>query len=377
MKAYVDCVGCEQRQMDAERVRFYLQANGIELSSRPDDVDILVLVSCAVDERNEADSLEAIRRLNSLKRASARLFVGGCLPSISPAKLGQLNIAGTFSPRSIDDLDELLRPHITIHMRDIADPNTTIYDAPATRATQPMSARSEYDRAKRGFKIRLNHGCLLGCSYCVIRNATGRLQSMPVDGVIAAFSQAVERGEPTIMLMGGDTGAFGLDVGSSFAILLERLLAYHGEHRVFIHDFNVNWLLRDMPEYARILRQSVTLRAMCLPIQSGSDAVLKKMRRPYKSSDVIRALRWIKLNAPHVALGTHIIAGFPGETDADFEMSKDLLRQVNFDFVTCFRYSEHPTAPSARIEPKVSEDVKVERLTQLRRLLGERATVLE
>ncbi len=377
MNAYVGCVGCEQRQLDAERVRAHLRANGLTLVEDPAAATTLILVTCAVDQRSEAASVEALRGLAVTMQPRAQLIVGGCLPSISPRRLTGLQIAGTFSPRTMERLDDLLEVPVRVRMREVRDPNKSVYDNVSVPEKGSRTAREEYDRAKRGFKIRLNHGCLLACAYCVIVKATGRLESVPYDNVVAAFRHGVGRGEPTITLMGGDIGAYGLDTGSSFAALLKELLAIDGAHRVFIHDLNVNWLLRDMPNYARVLgSRSQRLRAICLPIQSGSDAVLKRMRRPYKVSDIVRALKWIRKHAPHVALGTHMIAGFPGETDDDFEQSLSLLREIGFGFVTCFRYSEHPGAPSARLEPKVPESVKLNRLERLRAFLGERSTVL-
>jgi len=373
---YLDCIGCEQRWLDVERIRAYLKVNGFALVDAPVNADVLVLVTCAVDDRSETLSMERLRDLASGKDRNCRLIVGGCLPSISPGALASIEVGGLFSPRTLDNFDELLG-NVSVPMNQISDPHTTPNDKLSPQVPEPSNVRQEYDRAKRGFKIRINHGCLLSCSYCVIRKATGRLHSIPQDDVIAAFETAVQRKEATIMLMGGDTGAYGLDIGSDFATLLLRLLAYEGTHRIFIHDFNVNWLIRSMPSFASVLQgKSERLRAACIPIQSGSDEVLKRMRRPYKTRDVLRALRWIQQNAPHIALGTHIIIGFPGESDLDFQQTVELLRQVDFDFVTCFPYSEHSAAPSVNLDHKVASNAILDRMAQLGDILGGKATML-
>jgi MiaB/RimO family radical SAM methylthiotransferase len=262
-------------------------------------------------------------------------------------------------------------------MSHISDPNKSVYDNNNIIRMNKSTVREEYDRAKRGFKIRINHGCLLSCSYCVIRNATGRLKSIPEARIIAALMDAAKRQEPTIMLMGGDTGAYGLDIGSSFAVLLGRLLAIEGNYLIFVHDFNINWFLRDMSEYMRtLMADSHRLRAICFPVQSGSDSILKRMRRPYKVRDVMHSLSWIKQHAPHIALGTHVIVGFPSEKESDFNQTIRLLCEIDFDFVTCFRYSEQSSAPSAKLNPKVPEEIKLSRLSRLHALLGERASII-
>ena len=364
MSAYVGCVGCEQRQLDAERVRAFLRGNGIDIVEAPGDAELIVLVTCAVDGSSEAASVAELERLDTSRSAGSRLVVGGCLPSISPAQLERFDVLSTFSPRNLGQVETLLPSSVRLSMRDVPDPNR-FPDAPPQPASRNRAAtpREEYDAAKAGFTIRINHGCLLRCAYCVIQMATGRLESVPEDQVVRSFAEAVDGQEPTIMIVGGDTGAWGRDIGSSFSTLLARLLTFQGSHRLFVHDFNANWLIRDMENFARVLRGgSTNLRAICVPVQSGSDAVLRRMRRPYTANEVCRSLRWIREHAPHVALGTHIIVGFPGESEVDFDSTLHLLRDVNFDFVTCFRYSEHAGAPSAMLASKVPLEAAAERL---------------
>jgi tRNA-2-methylthio-N6-dimethylallyladenosine synthase len=377
MRAYVGCVGCEQRDLDAERVRTYLTANGFDIVSRPDEADISIVVTCAVDERNERASLAVLKEVARAKPASGRLVVGGCLPSISPDTITSVADA-TFSPRTLGSLDAILAEAIRVPMAQIPDPNC-IAGAPSLRPSGWRSrARAEYELAKRGYKIRINHGCLLSCSYCVIRLATGRLESVAMESITAAFESALARNEATVMLVGGDTGAYGLDIGTDFASLLGRLFQYEGRHRIYIHDFNANWLLRGLRDIVRVLQSDDgRLRAASIPVQSGSDRVLKRMRRPYRADDIVSALRLVRETAPELLLGSHIIVGYPGETEEDFVETVAFLEKVDFDFVTCFRYSEHPAAPSAKHEGKVPEVEKHSRLERVRGLLGDSVVILE
>lgn len=374
--AFVACTGCEQRDLDAQRVRTYLKANGFDIVSRPDDADLSIVVTCAVDERNERQSLAVLKDVAGAKPASGRLVVGGCLPSISPGAVTSVADA-TFSPRTLGSLDAILADDVRVPMAQIPDPNSVAGTPPPRPSEWRSRARTEYELAKRGYKIRINHGCLLSCSYCVIRFATGRLESVAVESITAAFESALAREEATIMLVGGDTGAYGLDIGTDFASLLERLLQYQGRHRIYIHAFNANWLLRSLPDIERVLQSADgRLRAASIPVQSGSDRVLKRMRRPYRAGDVVPALRLVREAAPELLLGSHIIVGFPGETEDDFLQTLAFLEKVDFDFVTCFRYSEHPAAASAKHEGKVPEEEKHSRLGRLRALLGDSAAIL-
>ena len=374
--AFVDSTGCEQRNLEADRVRRYLQVNGFRLVRQPDQADLLVVVTCAVDKQKEAESVALVRKVAHDKLPTSKLVVGGCLPSISPEAVMPLADA-TFSPRTIENLDSVLGSAVHVPFADIAESHIIAATSLPAQSAWRSRVRAEYEEAKRGYIIRINHGCLLSCSYCVIRLATGRLESVDIGLIEAAFELAVAQEEPTIMLVGGDTGAYGLDIGSDFATLLERLLRYKGNHRIYIHDFNANWLLRGLRDIEFVLRLgSERLRAISIPVQSGSDRILKRMRRPYRANDVVAALDVLRENAPDLLLGSHIIVGFPGETADDFQKTMALLTHVDFDFVTCFRYSEHPAAQSAKYDGKVPEDEKQRRLELLRELLGDSAQIL-
>jgi len=237
MKVYVDCVGCEQRKLDAQRVIDYLRVNDIDLTDSPADCDYAILVTCAVDASNEANSLARLDKIGGALRKDAKIIVGGCLPSISPGKIAGYPVAGTFSPRSMEVLDSLF-DHQT-PMDDVRYPNRSTFD-PQKESLTHQTPRDEYDAAKNGFKVVISQGCLGECSYCVIREATGRLDSFPPEQIMEAVRRGVSKGEKTVMLMGGDTGAYGRDIGMGFHDLLRDVVAIPGDYRVFIHDFNVN-----------------------------------------------------------------------------------------------------------------------------------------
>src|SRR3989344_6725068 len=281
MNVYVDCVGCEQRQLDTQRVIDYLKANKVTLVDDPAKSDYSILVTCAVDRTSENASVAKMEGILSKMKSTNELIVGGCLPSISPSRVTRYGVHTTFSPRDIDTLDKIF--HNKVSMAEIPNPNNSMFDEVYSDSMHELSPREEYDQAKFGYKIVIDHGCLLSCTFCKIKDATGKLQSMPLDVILTQFQNAVDQAEPTIMLMGGDTGAYGYDIGTRFHNLLEQLLVIPGDHKVFIHDFNVNWLIRDEAGYREAFEadnESKHLRGINFPIQSGSDRILKLMKRP-------------------------------------------------------------------------------------------------
>jgi MiaB/RimO family radical SAM methylthiotransferase len=376
MNAYVDCIGCEQRQLDAQRVIDYLKANKIALVDNPAQSDYSILVTCAVDRTSEDVSVARMKNLASRMGAESKLIIGGCLPSISPDRV-RYDVYATFSPRDMETLDDIFKGDV--RMAEVADPNKSMFDSSYEGVERELSPREEYDQAKFGYKIVIDQGCLLSCTFCKIKDATGRLQSVPLDSIVTQFQKAVDQGEQTIMLMGGDTGAYGYDIGTRFHNLLEEVLKIPGDYKVFIHDFNVNWLIRDEKGYRQAFESDIVnqhLRGINFPIQSGSDKILKLMKRPHKATDAINSLRRIKQDYPYINVGTHLIVGFPGESEEDFEATFKLLEEVDFDFVSCFPYSEHETARSAKLSDKVDSETIDERLNVIAKFLGDRVKII-
>lgn len=375
MKAYLSCVACEQRELDAQRVLDYLKKNDIVMVNNPRSADYLFVITCAVDSANEDRSILEIERVSDQMQEDSRLVIGGCLPSISPEKLSQFRIYHTFTPRTIESLNDALK--LDLPVSDVITPNKSIYDANSIDWDEELSVRERFEKAKNGYKVVIADGCLGACSYCMIREATGMLKSKPLDELIEQVKQGIEKREPTIMLMAGDTGAYGQDMGLDFATLLRRMAELNGDSQIYIHDFGVNWLIKDLSGYLEVFElaeHKKRIGGMTIPIQSGSDYILSRMNRKYRREDTIQALQCISRYS--FDIGTHIMVGFPGETDADFDDTIDLLKQVNFDFVTCFPYSEHPRANSASLDDKVPAKVVEERIKMISRALENKVKVI-
>lgn len=381
MSVYVDCVGCEQRQLDTQRVLDYLDANGIPTAQSPDSCDYAIIITCAVDSSSENASLSKIDDTFSRMPSSAKLIIGGCLPKISPNKISGYE-SNTISPRNLDVLDSILGDCISIPMSEIEYPNKTVFDSCGAdyNPKTTVSARQEYESAKKGFKLKIDEGCLGACSYCMIKNATGTLKSRDLEDIIHQLEYGVSQGERTVMLMGGDTGAYGRDSGTDFPALLKNALGVEGNYGLYIHDFNVNWLIKDFKRYLDVFGLNEyeyhKIKSINFPIQSGSDKILRLMNRPYRAKEAIDALTFVRSNFPSIKLGTHIIVGFPSETEEDFISTLNLLEDIDFDFVTCFSYSENAGARSAKIPNKVSQSDVECRMNELSNMLQDKVKLM-
>lgn len=369
MNAFVECVGCEQRELEAQSVVDFLRSAGATLVTSPADCEVAVVFTCGVSAFKEQMSLACLDRVVRDLPPGTKLLVAGCLSQISPRSMARYPVDQTFSPRTLDCFVDYMRDILPSAPTCLMEMNRSLFDGRHGSAGAGQSTpRQEYERAKRGFKIRIARGCSGVCSYCAIRAANGPLESIPLPQIIQQVNLAVEQGEPSIMLMAGDTAVYGEDVGCDLVQLVAQILAVGGRFQLFIHDLGPRGLLRTIGRLVDVMEQSnspATLRALCLPVQSGSDDVLRRMRRGYAAHDVSRMVGKLRATRRPPLLGTHVLVGFPGETEQEFQDTVDFLQQTLFDFITCFAYSEHPVAASSCLQPKVPAGVVQQRLQRL------------
>ncbi len=268
MKYLVDFIGCEKRKLDAQRVIDHISSNGGQITEEVERADVIIVVTCAYTHTFEDASLVKVKELNNKKKEGAKLIIGGCLPSIDSSKLDDLGDLGVFSPRSMEDLDQYL--NLPTSIIDTPDPNKTIYDHREwTKIHEDFKtpALEEYETAKKGFKIKINSGCLGNCSYCVIKKATGKLRSKPLDHIIEEFKLGLSKGEEIFFITGGDTGAWGMDDHSNIVNLLTEIFKIDGEYKLFFHDFNIHWFIRSRDEVLELFSHNrAHLGCICLPV---------------------------------------------------------------------------------------------------------------
>lgn len=377
MKAYLTCVACEQRELDSQLVLDYLIKNKITITTNPKYADYLFVITCGVDSSAENKSISEIRKIEKQMQENSKLIVGGCLPSISPKKLSEFKIYHTFNPRSVNSLNSILKLEFPIH--DLPSPNKSIYDLNSEQIEEnnKKTPRERFEYAKNGYKIVIADGCLGECTYCMIRNATGLLKSKNIEDILNQVKQGITDQEKTIMLMAGDTGAYGQDIGLNFSELLENIITIDKVPPLYIHDFGINWLIKDLNKYLAVFEKAECneqIGGITLPLQSGNNIVLSRMKRKYNREDALNALNIISRYS--FDIGTHIIIGFPGETEEYFQDTITLLKQINFDFITCFPYSEHPYSNSASLNDKIPKKSIENRIKRISEELGNKVKVI-
>ncbi len=357
--------GCEQRNLDKEYFEIIAQKHGDKIVSEFGSADKVIYISCCVSKHADKEAFDSIMVLNSL--APGRVYVYGCYSGIHKEQLLGLGITSFTVREKANFIREMG------WTEDVPYPVLCKNDSPIDDL-QHENARERFDAAKKGKKIIISEGCLNSCSYCVVRYSTGKLKSKSIVSIIDEYEKNVIDDEK-IMLMGGDTGAYGLDIGTNLPQLLYALGQSCVRANIFLHDLNIRWMKNYLNEFCDTIARWNNVKGITLPIQSGSNNVLKSMQRHYDKQDIRKCFYQLHSVLPDMIIGTHVIVGFPGESEDDFRETLNVLRDINPDFLSCFPYSEHAAAMASKIYPKVGEDAVNKRVALIKDAFGEVAKI--
>ncbi len=210
----------------------------------------------------------------------------------------------------------------------------------------------------------ISRGCLGNCSYCAIKYSMGNVKSISENIILEEFKKGLSLGYKKFVLIGEDIGCYGIDIGTSIVSLLEKIFSVDGNYKLILNDFNPQWVIKYSKSLIPLLKKNkkriIDIR---MPIQSGSDKILQKMRRPYKISeveDVLEQLKGIKVH-------THIMVGFPGESEEDFQETVEFVKKWKFGNIGVYAYQDRFITDSFKFDGKISEEEKEKRVRKIRR----------
>jgi tRNA-2-methylthio-N6-dimethylallyladenosine synthase len=367
--------GCQMNSHDSDKLANLLLHAGYA-AGEPETADVLVVNTCAIREKAEHKLYSdlGLLRLWKAERAGRLVGVGGCVAQQEGdallARFPQVDfVFGTHNLRRVPAM--LAAAEAGRRLTDISvTASLDRFDLPERH---PGFSATTPGRAW----LTVMEGCDMFCSFCVVPNTRGREVSRPADAIVEEARQLAAAGVVEVVLLGQTVNAYGrhdLRRGHGdakgtvgFASLIERIAAvpgirrirYTSPHPVFFDD--------------ALVRAHGAVEALCphvhMPVQSGSDAVLARMRRRYGADDVRRLADSLRAARPDIALTTDLIVAFPGETDADFEATLALVREAGFVDGFCFKYSPRPGTPASDLPDQIPESVARERMDRLLDLL--------
>jgi len=357
--ACVVTFGCQQNEADSERIRGILQMLGFLLADTYEGADLVIFNTCAIRAHAEDKVFSLLGNLKSQKRINPQLTVGvcGCMAAESSAveRLKQKfhYVSFTLEPNGIERLPSLIYEALVNNKRSFA---LGIDDGGITESV-PTVRSSEFKAW-----ISVMYGCNNFCSYCIVPYVRGRERSRKSEDVLKECRELIASGVKEITLLGQNVNSYKSDI--DFPELLRRVAELRGD---FILRFMTSHPKDVSDRLVRVMAEYKGKIAPCfhLPLQSGSDKILQAMNRTYDREKFLSTVQKLREAIPDIVLSTDVIVGFPGETEEDFLDTLDILRQVEFDSVYAFMYSERAGTRAASLEPKVLLNVRRERLSRL------------
>jgi tRNA-2-methylthio-N6-dimethylallyladenosine synthase len=362
-KLYIQTYGCQMNQYDSERIVQVMARANYTLTQEPANADLILLNTCSVRDKAEQKVYSALGSWRELKRQKSTVVigVGGCVAQQEGDRLLKRvpHLDLVFGTHNINKLPEMIEQVQSAHARPV---EIAFYRDPSYMEDPDGTT---YVQGAKAF-VTIMQGCNKVCSFCIVPHVRGREVSRPSQKILAEIESLAAQGVKEVMLLGQNVNSYGKTSAGEihFAELLHRVNAIEGLSRIrFTTSHPQDLSLELIEAYA-------TLDKLCqhlhLPVQSGSDSVLLRMRRGYTGREYLDRIDRLRQRCPEVALSTDIIVGFPGESDGDFERTLELLRGVEYDEIYSFMYSPRTQTVSAKLyNDDIPEETKKDRLKQL------------
>lgn len=363
---YLHTLGCQMNAYDSERVAGALLAQGWREASEPEQADLLLINTCTVRQLAEHKAFSLIGRWAQLKAEQPDRIIGmlGCLAQDMGAE----------AFRRAPALDFLAGPRALTEVPALAE-RARCVPRQAELSVRPFGAGTAAAAGSRRVSayVAVMEGCDQGCTYCAVPQARGREKSRPLEDILAEVKRRIASGSREIVLLAQNITRYGFDLanGEQLASLLARVAETPGLVRLRFLTGHPAAFGDRMPQAWRELPQ--LCESLHLPLQSGSDAVLRAMRRGYSADYFLRLVERLKAAVPDLALTSDLIVGFPGETDADFQATLEMVERCDFDSAFCFKYSPRRQTPAAAYPGQIPEKVKSARLDELMQRMEIRA----
>lgn len=374
-KLFIRTFGCQMNEYDSDKMADVLNDTGpIELTSNPDDADIILFNTCSVREKAQEKVFSDLGRVRHLKQQNPNLVigVGGCVASQEGKAIVERApfVDVVFGPQTLHRLPDLIskRRDSGKAQVDISFPEIEKFDnLPPARIDGPTAY------------VSIMEGCSKYCSFCVVPYTRGVEISRPFEDVLIEVADLADQGVKEITLLGQNVNAYRGPISDSdeiadFAMLLEYVHDVPGIERIRYTTSHPKEMTTRLIEAHGKLPKLVPF--LHLPVQAGSDTVLAAMKRGYTGLEFKSIVRRLRAARPGMTLSSDFIVGFPGETEADFEKTLQLIRDVGFDTSFSFVYSRRPGTPAADLVDDTTKEEKFARLHRLQALINEQADAI-
>ncbi|MGB9842526.1 MAG: tRNA (N(6)-L-threonylcarbamoyladenosine(37)-C(2))-methylthiotransferase [Candidatus Bathyarchaeales archaeon] len=338
MRVFVKSFGCSSNLADGEVLAGCLAEAGYELARSISEADVVVYNTCAVKAPTENRMIEALRRVP----AGKKVIVAGCLPLINFERLQrEARFDGAVGPAAgrkiVEVVERVLEGRNGIMLADSLEA-MPLLELPRVKSSSVLSV------------LPVSYGCLGMCAYCCVVFARGRLRSYPVDALAARVQRDAAAGVKEFWVTSQDTACYGRDIGANLAVLLKAICMVDGDFRVRVGMMTPNRVADILAELIEAFKSPKVFKFVHLPVQSGDDDVLKRMRRGYTVKDFKEITATFRTAFPEITVATDVICGFPGETREAFENTLKLIAEVKPDIVNVSKFFPRPKTAAAAMQ---------------------------
>ncbi len=359
MKFYIYTLGCKVNTYESNIMRDLLISKGYT-EGKKEEAELLIVNTCSVTNTADHKSLKMVHQARKQNK-DAILIVTGCSTQNKKEvfeKDGSADIilGNQFKSKIIDYIEEYkVAQEKKTDVRDISHVPFENMKLNAFKGTRAF--------------VKIQDGCNNFCSYCIIPYVRGNVRSKNIQDVLEEVESLVNNGKKEIVLTGIHTGNYGRDLKTSLATLLRSLVKIDGLERIRISSIEITEL---EPDFMEVLKQEKKIVShLHIPMQAGSDAILKRMNRKYDTTYFLQKLDEIRLIRPDISITTDVIVGFPGETDDLFQETVETIRKSHFSKIHVFPYSKREGTKAATMDGQIDENIKKERVQILLHLSEE------
>ncbi|MCI5893122.1 MAG: tRNA (N6-isopentenyl adenosine(37)-C2)-methylthiotransferase MiaB [Clostridiales bacterium] len=366
-RAFVETYGCQQNESDSEKIKGMLADMGYELCNETDSADLVLYNTCAVRENAELRVFGNLGALKHKKRRKPDMLIGvcGCMMQqehiANTIKSKYRHVDMVFGTHALYRFPQILSEAMEKQrVFDIENETGSIFENISVKRDKPPLA-----------KVPIMYGCNNFCTYCIVPYVRGRERSRSAEDILSECREVAEQGYKEIMLLGQNVNSYGNDLseGLKFHELLREVCKIDGIERVRFmtsHPKDISdELIQAMAEEKKICKQ------LHLPVQSGSDKVLKDMNRKYTRAQYLEKLAKVRRAMPDIVLTTDIIVGFPTETQEDFDDTLSVLKEAEYDMIFSFIYSKRKGTPAAEMPDSLTDEQKHRNFDEMLRVQNE------
>ena len=342
---YFETYGCALNRSDSETMKGILEKNGFNIVSDIEKSDVIIINSCTVKLSTFNKFKFLLKKYSHLK--NKKLIIAGCVSQTNLDMLKKANVSA-IGVDHISDIVEVVKETLSgkiIHLVG-REKNVTRLNLSKNRENPVIEI------------VPISQGCLGNCSYCKVKLARGDLKSYSVAKIVKQVKDAAADGVKEIWLTSQDNGCYGLDINTNIIELLEKLVTIKGNFKIRVGMANPNFVYKYLDGFLKIFDDPKMFRFIHIPLQAGSNKVLRDMRRKYTKEEFIEVVTKLRSRYPDISISTDIICGFPTETEADFKETLDVVKKLSFDTINISKYSSMDQTDASKMKQLTSEIIK-------------------